>query len=326
MFRTYYYGLRKWDNYLLDIDEDIRNAGEGTQALTRESKDLHASVRGGFEGLRTGIEGLQTGIEDLRAEFNWGFSLLADRMDTQISIMADIARKLDAISAALDAPLDKQARELYRQGVDRLRDGLDDKALERFLQSEQKNDVDFSLQLYIGKLYLYGKGTRNLKNATEHLLAAARYAEAKRGRIDDWNRYAAEAYFHTAVAAYVEGEKTLGDGSANDLSPLLEMALGFLAKAGSLWPEFLEIAYTRAKCCALLGRREGVKECFELLADRDRRYFLKAAEDRDFDSLRDLVKEIEHETIAGPGPLAQQVLKKFKTAAEALSWARRGVA
>jgi len=326
MFRTYYYGPRKWDNYLLDIDEDIRNAGDSAQALRRESGDLHASVRGGFEGLRAGMDGLQSGIENLGAEFQLGFSLLADRMDRQISIMADIARKLDGISAALDTPLDKQARELFRIGVDRLRDGLDDRALEAFLRSEEKNDVDFALQLYIGKIYLYGKGTRDLRKATEHLLMAARYAEAKRGRIDDWNRYAGEAYFHAAVAAYVEGDRALGDGSPNDRGPLLKMALGLLGKARSLWPKFLEIAYTEAKCFALLESREGVKECFEFLADRDRRYFLKAAEDRDFDNLRNLVKEVEHETIGKPGPLSQQIVKKLKVAAEALMWARRGIA
>jgi ribosomal protein L7/L12 len=311
MFRVYYYGLRKWDNYLLDIDQDIQDAGENTQQLARESKDIHHTVRGGFEDIRSGIEGLQYGIEDLRAEFQWGFSLLADRLDTQISIMTGIAKKLDAINAALDAPLDKQARELFRIGLVRLRDGLDDKALESFLQSEKKNDVDFVLQLYIGKLYLYGKGVRNLRKATDHLLLAARYAEAKRGRIDDWNRYAAEAYFHAAIAAYIDGEKALGEGKQHDLVPILETALGFLSKAGPLWPEFLEIAYTRAKCCALLGKGEEVRQCFAFLSDKDRRYFLKAAEDKDFDSCRNILKGIAEYALSNPGTLAQQIIKRL---------------
>lgn len=320
MFRVYYYGLHKWENYLLDIDQDIQTAG---QEVARETSGLHDTVRGGFEGLRSGIEYLQSGIEDLRAEFQWGFSLLADRLDTQISIMTGIAKKLDAINAALDAPLDKQARELFKIGLVRLQDGLDDKALESFLQSEQKNDVDFVLQLYIGKLFLYGKGVRNLQKAREHLLLAARYAEAKRGRIDSWNQFAAEAYFHAAVAVYVEGEGALGDGKQQDLSALLGLALGFLSKAESHWPEFLETCYTRAKCCALLGKEDEVRRCFKFLSDRDRRYFLKADEDKDFDGVRGLLRELADHAIANPGPLAQKIIERVETALEAHSWATR---
>ncbi len=326
MARVYYYGLRKWDNYLLDIDQDIQAAGESTQRLASETRGLHDAVRGGFEGLRSGIEGLQTGIEDLRADFQWGFSLLADRLDTQISIMSGIAKQLDAINAALDAPLDKQARELFRIGLVRLRDGLDDKALESFLQSEEKNDVDFVLQLYIGKLYLYGKGVRNLRKATDHLLLAARYAEAKKGRIEGWNHHAAEAYFHAAIATYLEGEGMLGDGKQQGSSAPLEVSLEFLAKAEPLWPQFLEITYTRAKCSALLGKWEGVRQSFQFLSDRDRRYFLKASEDRDFDECRDLLKEVADRALANPGPLAREIAGKIETASEALSWARRPAA
>jgi RuvA, C-terminal domain len=321
MFRVYYYGLHKWENYLLDIDQDIQNAGRD---VARETSGLHDTVRSGFEGLRSGIECLQSGIEDLRAEFQWGFSLLADRLDTQISIMTGIAKKLDAINAALDAPLDKQARELFKIGLVRLQDGLDDKALESFLQSEQKNDVDFVLQLYIGKLLLYGTGIKNLQKAKEHLLLAARYAEAKRGRIDCWNQFAAEAYFHAAVAVYLEGEDALGDGKHQDLSALLEMAIGFLSKAESLWPEFLEICYTRAKCCALLGKQDDVRRCFEFLSDRDRRYFLKADEDKDFDGVRELLKELANHVIANPGLMAQKIIERVEMALEAYSWANRG--
>jgi hypothetical protein len=291
MLRVYYYGLHKWENYLLDIDEDVRSSGESTKGLSREVRGLHDTLGGGFESLRSGIEGLRNGIEDLRADFQWGFSLLADRLDTQISLMAGIAQKLDAINSTLGAPLDTQARELFRIGAARLREGLDDKALEAFLKSEQKNDVDFVLQLYIGKLYLEGKGIISFVKATEHLLLAAQYAEAKRGRLEGWNRFAAEAYFHAAIATYLEGERTLGDGKQSAVGPLLEMALSFLSRAWSLNAEFLEIAYLRAKCCALLSRRDEIKECFEIIGDRDRRYFLKAAEDKDFESVRDLLKE-----------------------------------
>lgn len=323
MFRVYYYGLHRWENYLLDIDDSVKSSGEKTRKLAHETSGLRETVRSGFENLRSSIEDLHNGIEDMRADFQWGFSLLADRMDAQISIMAGIANKLDTINSTLGAPLDTQARELYRIGVARLRDGLDDKALEAFLKSEQKNDVDFALQLYIGKLYLYGKDVINLQKATEHLLLAARYAEAKRGRLDNWNRYAAEAYFHAAVSTYIEGESAIKDGNHRDVSPLLQKSLGFLAKASSLYPEFLEVIYFRAKCCALLGKDAEVIECFEALVDRDRRYFLKAAEDKDFDNVRSDIIEVADYAIANPGPLAQKIITKFCAADEALLWAKR---
>jgi tetratricopeptide (TPR) repeat protein len=164
-----------------------------------------------------------------------------------------------------------QARELFRIGQERLGKGLLDKALEAFLQSEQKNDVDFLLQLQIGKLHLYGRDAASnvidLPQAERHLLLAARYADAEKGTIPGWNEYCGQAYFHAAVAVYLLGEQERTAGRPDGMRDCLEQAMRYLAKAIALWPQFIESNYTLAKCQALLGHGEEVRRELELLSD-----------------------------------------------------------
>ena len=264
MYRSYYYGSHKYDNQFLDTRGAIE---AGTKQAAIHAEDMIRAEREQTEAIQKLGGDLLGGLEDLRAEFEWGFSLLADRMDTQIELMSRIATKLDKIHGALVTPLTQQARELFRLGQQRLSEGLDDKALEAFLQSEQKNDVDFLLQRYIGELYLYSNDTKvkDLGNAVEHLLAAGRYAEAKKGSLSGWNKYAGKAYFDAAVAYYLLGEIEFEANRQEKMKGCLQKAVGLLAKSVDLWPEFLESTYTKAKCHALLGERNEVNGAFEFL-------------------------------------------------------------
>lgn len=78
--RPYYYGDRKWDNYLLDIQEAVET-GNSLQADALESARDQAEElrRQTAEWVRV-QETLQNGFEEMRAEFHWGFSLLVDRL------------------------------------------------------------------------------------------------------------------------------------------------------------------------------------------------------------------------------------------------------
>ena len=40
----------------------------------------------------------------MRAEFEWGFTLVVDRMDRQIKVVAQIAAKLDEIHKTIQSP------------------------------------------------------------------------------------------------------------------------------------------------------------------------------------------------------------------------------
>jgi tetratricopeptide (TPR) repeat protein len=181
-----------------------------------------------------------------------------------------------------------QVQELFQLGQERFRKGLLDKALKAYLQAERKNEVDFPLQLQIGKSYLYGidedDNVIDLPEAERHLLLAARYADAEKGTFPQWNEYCGQAYFHAAIAACLIGEQEQAAGRPDSTRACLKRALSYLAKAAVLWPDFTEIVYTQAKCHALLGQTPDAIQKLELLSDRDRRYFAKAAQDGDFRS------------------------------------------
>jgi tetratricopeptide (TPR) repeat protein len=244
---------------------------------------------------------------------------MVDRMETQIDL-------LSAIHGTLQAPLMTQVRELFKLGQDHYKKGLLDKALEAFLRAEQKNDVDFPLQLQIGKLFLYGRSRSvdvvDLNKAAQHLLLAARYAEAEQSTVPKWRQYCGEAYFHAGVATYLMGEPEQAAGRLDSMCAHLERALEYLSRAGSLCPDFTEIFYTRAKCYALLGRTAEALGEFELLSDRDRRYLAKAEQDRDFDALRADVERVFLQAIASPGPRALAAKAQLDAARDAVAWAR----
>src|ERR1035438_6541061 len=134
----YYYGKHKWDNYLLDIQETLDVARKQVEELRQQTEQL------------SNIEqALQNGFEGLRAEFEWGFTLMVDRMDTQFNLLSKVAEELDAIHQTLKSPLINQAQELFRLGEQHFNEGLWDKALKDFLESEKKNEVHPLLQLQI---------------------------------------------------------------------------------------------------------------------------------------------------------------------------------
>jgi tetratricopeptide (TPR) repeat protein len=331
IFRPYHYGAYKWDEYLLDIHNAIDNgnvqdvqhhvgaeevAREQTEELRRETDQLHQIGRT-----------LESGFEELRAEFQWGFTLMLGRMDTQIEQLAEVTAKLDAIHKTLQSPLLTQAKELFQLGQENYRKGLLDKALEAYLKAEEKQEVYFPLQLQIGKLFLYGRdeddNVINLTEAERHLLLAARYAGAEKGSVPQWNRYCGEAYFHAAVAAYLIGEQEQTAGQVDSMRACLERAQGHLTKASSVWPQFTETVYLQAKCHALLGQTEQAVQKLGILTDRDRRYFTKATQDRDFVSLGATIETLFKQATTSPGPLALATQRKIDAVVEAIAWGKR---
>jgi tetratricopeptide (TPR) repeat protein len=327
LFGPYYYGKHKWDNYLLDIQETMKSGNVAQRQVVGLQKEVLSELRGQTEQLQHIHDAMNHGFEQLRAEFEWGFSLLADRMDREIEELMQISATLDAIHRIVKSPLLTQAAELFQVGEERYKKGLLDKALEAFLQAEQKNDVDFVLQLQIGKLFLYGRdeftNIINLPEAERHLLLAARFAIAEKGTVLQWDKYCGQAYFHAAIAAYLLGEEAQIGGDDAKVQACLERAIIYLKQAATLWPAFPEILYTLAKCHALLGQSQEAQNQLEALSDRDRRYFDKAVEDEDFREFHQAVEEVFKRSITSPGPRARAAQARIESLAEALAWAKR---
>jgi tetratricopeptide (TPR) repeat protein len=334
MVSPYYYGQYRWDNYIHDVqrnqeagndlqEQNVRLNHKMIDAAGQQFGELREQTR----ELRNISETLQLGFEEMRAEFNWGFTLMVEHLDQQIDLLSQIAARLDAIHKTLQSPLMTQARELFLIGQDRFKKGLWDKALEAFLMAEQKNDVDFPLQFQIGKLYLYGNnGDLSLVDVTKadkHFSFAVRVAEAEKDSLPNWSRNCGEAHFHAAVAAYLFGEQEQESGANDGRRQCLERALGHLAKAISLWPKFTESIYLQAKCQSLLGRQKPAIDALAFLSDRDRRYYAKASRDHDFDLVRPSVDEVFRKTLVEPGRLAKSAQDLLGKAFGALEWARR---
>ena len=328
LFRTYYYGPQRWENYLLDVKYSIENQ---TQAQTQSSEKVRSALaesnRSRAEQLRQLQSTLENGFESLGAIFETGLGLIADRLDTQIDILSGIAARLDAIHNTLKSPLMTQARELFEMGQDFCRRELLDKALDAFLKAEQKNEVDFPLQFQIGILYLSGcdndDNVIDLPKAESHLLLAARYADSERATLPTWNVFCGKSYFYAAQAAYLIGQEKGNAGDTAGQSECLARALNHLSRAASLWPEFAEIRYMQAKCHALLGHSQDVLQIFEALSDWDRRYCAKSSEDGDFNNLHEEIQGVFRRALASPGPRALDALVLIHETEVAATWAKR---
>lgn len=129
-----------WSSYLIDIRRSIEH---GTSTYVSTSHEASGAV--------------QASISDLQTDLNWALMLVVDRLGEQTALLTHVVAQLEAIYQTLDSPLLTQARELFRIGVDRFNRGLYGKALDSFLQAEQKDDVYFPLHLQLGLLYLSGK-------------------------------------------------------------------------------------------------------------------------------------------------------------------------
>ncbi len=282
VLRPYYYGAHKWDNYLVDIQETI--AGLKTSNNTTVSEVSGSDV----DELSFTLSDLSSSIEDLGAKFEWGLTLLIDGQERQIKLLNQIVGQLDAIREAVQLPSTTRARELFSLGQNDVRNGFLPEALKKFLAAEQINEVNFPLQLQIGKLLLYGKNQTDdvidLAKAEKHLLLASRYA----GHLSKkWVKYHGISLFHAAVAAYLIGEREKLAGRSDSMQKCLERALVAIGFAAQSWPEGSELYYLAAKCHALLGQEAESLANLVILAERDLiGYAAKVDQDQDFDTIR----------------------------------------
>jgi tetratricopeptide (TPR) repeat protein len=293
--RLYYFGQHRWDNYLIDIQETLAESESRQVAAQSDIQDT----------LESGFENLGDAIENLRADFQWGFTLMVDRLDSQVRLLNQIVGQLEEIRNAVVLRRTTEARELFSIGQEALHNGLLPEALENFLAAEQINKINFPLQLQIGKLLLYGKNKQdsviNIPSAEQHLLLAARYA----GREQRWSKCRGEALFHAALAAYLIAEQELDGGRPQEMRTCLGRALVTLAEAVEVWPEFTELYYLRAKCCALVGENGKALANIQILSDMDRRYFSKMSADNDLRSVRIDAERTFQNAIDAPGPNAR---------------------
>lgn len=297
------------NSFIRDITGQVKSSSkalevrvsEQTKALVASNQQLAREFGNGFDSINSTIEwglnrleyvlqDVNASIDSLHADFNYSMGLLLEEVHIHNKLLVDLLGKLDVIHKTLKSPMLTQAREFYNIGCERLSKGLLDKALEAFIQAENKNDTDFFTQFHIGKLYLYGidddDNVLDLEKAKKHLLLASRFAKAEITVDPSFARFAAEALLHASIAIYAQlGDKALVS-DAGKTKQLLEEAKGLISEAVKLHPQLSESYYHAAKYSALLNEPQIAIPNLEDAITADRDYAVKVDIDHAFDPIR----------------------------------------
>jgi WD40 repeat protein len=313
---SYYYGSGlTWagylqaDSFVRDVTGQIKKSGEATRheisAQTREvvasneqlSQEfgrgfdaVNGTLEMGFGRLENALGDVEASIESLHSDFNYNMGLVLDQLQIQNQLTFGILERLDAIHKTLEHPELTKAREFYNRGCDRLSKGLLDKALDAFLNAEEKNDTDFFIQFQIGKLYLYGMdeddNVIDLPKAEKHLRDATRYGKAEIAVMPEFKRWAGEALLHASIACYAQANDQQVKGDSAEPKEFISKAFQLAQQACEIYPSLSESQYHLAKYAALLGDAETSVQSLENAVTSDVNYCFKAEFDRDFDSIR----------------------------------------
>ena len=333
LFRPYYYGKQRYEDYLLDVTDAIESnttlQRQGNKLQKRAAEEMQAQQYQSLqqqEAMREELGALSDGIDGLREDLRLGVSLIVDRMGEEIALFSKAVTHLEGIRDILKAPRATAATELFEKGEYCFRQKFYDEALDKFLMAEQIDKVNYLLQYRIGSLYLEGLSrTRRVVDfglAEAHLLLSVRYAEPTVEQDPAARRFAGDAYFRAGKAAYHSGEQRLGLGDTQGMKDCLGRAVQYFNSSTQLWPENTASIYWKAKCHALLGERDRALHEFEILSDRDRSYLAIAMEDGDFAGLRDSVDLVFKRALESPGPNAISAASKVNAASELLTWAK----
>jgi len=315
-FPEYSFRSKDWGPYLLDIRQVIE---KGMQTIITTSEEQSRVAK-------ASVEEMQLTVGNLRDDLNWALMLVVDKLDEQTDSVKHMVEQLEQIQHTLDSPLVTQARELFKIGQDRLNRGLYEKALHAFLQSEEKDDVYFPLHLQLGRLYLLGRNEQedvtDFGKSEERFLLAVRYAMAYQDALPRWQQCVGEARFYASQAAYLQAKKEQKSGRQVQARTHLGRALNHAGNALEVWPELKEGMYLRARILSLMERLPEAIDEMERLVDRDRRYFGRAKNNEDFDSLRTELANLPQQIRIAPGPISRQVRDLSQTIFTALASAQ----
>ena len=296
------------DSFVQDVTGEVKRGGEGIKtAISNQTRNIIASndtlareFGAGFDSVNNTLEWgfgrVGSEITEMRAEFSYGMGLVLEQLRIQQRTLEDILDRLDAIHETLKHPLLTQARELSKLGMERMQRGLLEEGLEALLESAEKNRTDFLVQLQVGKLYLYGQNSTDnvidLTSAEKHLRLAARYANSEISQIPDAAKFCGEAFLHAAISCYVQANEKWLAGDSDAARNFTEQALELSQNATRVYPQLTEAFYHHAKLAALLNDGETTVNSLKTAILADRNYCIKTDADRDFDGVREYVRNL----------------------------------
>jgi tetratricopeptide (TPR) repeat protein len=229
--------------------------------VRRNQTQMSQLIGSGFDRLENHAFSHAAAIEELRTDFNW-------RMNEVQWNVALHNEKLDTLLLEVrKAEFERESRAFREKALDFLSRGLESEALEYFLQSLNRNKVDFATQLTVGKLYLR-KGS--VENAVEHLMNAVRYARAY-----DAIKIESVAYLHLGLIEYIK----------KDFNEAINWARKSVDTDDSLGQGFYDLARYQMRT----GSFESALKNLEKSIDIDPNYARMVANEVDFFVAMDLV-------------------------------------
>lgn len=309
----YYNGSRKWDDYLLDIQEAARSGFAASVGAT-ESLALEISRASLAAGKRHDA-GNQVALE-LRDSVQWGLALLHERAEGQSGWLARISEQLDDIARTLRSPHLTRAREQVRIGQDLMLRGYYGRALATFNKALKLHDVDWHLQLLMGELLLYGRSPSenvvDVGGSLECLELSIEYASTDRNGEDAAEQCILIAQKHLARAAVILADEYKQSGRANERENVLTRVLS------QLGPRYLHCTlFTRARILAKLGRSDEAFEVIFGLADGRIAYARLAEEDPDLGAIS-TIQGLAIALLRNPPPRTAEALAALQRAEEKL--------
>jgi hypothetical protein len=211
---------------------------------------------------------IYNGISGLKSAFEWGISEVVWQIEQNRSILSEI-------HAAIRAPSGNQAKEFRDWAQHAYDNEWYDEALKYFLKSEEIYEMDFTVHMSIGMIYLFQ--IKNKNRAFAYFGKAAKYANAKYTKPES-KYYASYAYLYQSFI--------LNDNRKTRLAEKLTQ------EAINLTSSLIEAYYQNAKYNSKLNNVTKCLNNLEVAIRKDKFYCVKADNDSAFDPVRKEVNKL----------------------------------
>ena len=252
-----------------DIGEAIRQSSIFERAASRE---IMESIDLFNEGLQDSLSRIADGVENIDELVN-RLGIFVNEASQRIILHLQAQNEILAVIAeAIPNPLLTSSKELKKRGEEALKNGWIDEAEADFREAIKLHYPDYIVHFYLGDIYLYHRSSKELPQAREYFLAAAKYAKPQS------QNFASRAHYFAGFVSYLL--KDLAGAIANT------------REAIGLNPNDILAQYMLAKYLALNKEAEESLQYLRQVIRADCDYVLKIALDHDFDGIRPRVDEL----------------------------------
>ncbi len=315
-FSPYRYGDRKWEDYLLDTQTFIYDAGReqveavervGRQAMEQRDRqmvllqDFIADAEGAWDRVSSQLDALTD-------ELVTGFSALSYQLRYHGELLQQIVDRMGHIAKNIANPLATQANELLRSGQHLMQRGLYGEAYNDFIAAESKRSVDPMLHLCLTQLHykVRDEGVPfDLAAAERHANLAIRYATSLRDDLKEDGSAVVDLVYRTAAhLALVKGGDLSKSEGPKAGAVELHRADGFLRQIDKPSPSS---QFLHAQVLALLEQPNESLAKIRVLADFTRSWIPRALLEPNLETIADRVRALGADLRTTPGVHSRNV-------------------